>query len=370
MSMETILVWSCLLLAGLGVALSVVLFLHRQGNVAANRLVGVLVLLLSLRLAELAGYWTAFFADVPHLLFTTSAIPFLFGPLLYLYGRTILRRGSRLKWYDPIHALPFVTHAAYLFPFYLMPGDTKREAFAQIALRLDTTVGTGFLVLEGGQTTQLAIYSLATFFLITRATIGRKPTAIARTAWLRKMLALFGIFILIDLVHFIDLAFLGHVYLVWVDVGVVFFQTVVLWSIGYSELTHPELHEKVSELSHDRKQSLLIGEQVRDYLYRLTRAMELDHWYRDASLGMTAVAERLNIPMSHLEELLEDHLQKTFEEFLNEYRVEEATRILSTDESSARDLSDIAQEVGFADLLAFETAFLHATGKTPEEYRS
>lgn len=370
MSIETGLSFICLLVAGLGGVLSGVLFFHREGNIAANRLVGSLVLLFSLRLAEFSAYWTTFFLAAPHLLFTTSAFQFLFGPLLYLYARTILRRGSRLRWFDPLHALPFVIHVVYLLPFYFLPGHVKRDVFDQIALRLDATVGTGFLVTEFLQIAHLAVYSLIAFFLVTRATIGRKP-ALARTSWLRKMLAVFGIFIVIDLVHYIELVFFGHIYSVWADLGVIFFQTLTVMIIGYEELRHPEIHEKVSAVTDgtEHPHSTLTGEQVKDYLYRLTRAMEVDRRYRDSELNLPGLAEHLNIPVDHLSQVLDEHLQEDFADYVDGYRIEEAKQVLTSEDMSVEATLAVALGVGFPDLPSFESAFKKHTGMTPDEFR-
>lgn len=371
MSIEAGLSFICLFTAGLGLVLSAVLFVHHQGNAAANRLMASLVLLYALHLAEFSSYWTSFFLTAPHLLFTTSAFQFLYGPLLYLYARTILRRGSRLRWFDPLHALPFVVHVAYLFPFYLLPGDVKREAFEQITLHLDTTVGAGFLVTEFFQIVHLATYSLAAFFLVTRATIGRKPAALARTSWLRKMLAGFGIFIVIDLVHFMELTFFGHVYIVWADLGVLFFQALVITAIGYAEWRHPEIHEKVSGLTDDtgHTRSTLTGEQVKDYLYRLTRAMEVDRGYRFPNLDLNGLAEKLNMPVDHLSTVLDEHLQESFADFIDGYRIDEAKQKLTSDDTSIEATLAVALGVGFEDLLSFESAFKKHTGMTPDEFR-
>jgi AraC-like DNA-binding protein len=371
MSIEAGISFICLLAAGLGLVLSVGLFFHRQGNIAANRLVASLVLLYSLRLAEFSAYWTPFFLAAPHLLFLTSAFQFLFGPLLYLYARTILRRGSRLQWFDPLHALPFVIHVAYLLPFYFLPGHVKREVFDQIALRLDATVGTGFLVTEFLQIVHLAVYSLIAFFLVTRATIGRKPAALARTSWLRKMLAVFGIFIVIDLVHYIELAFFGHIYIVWADLGVIFLQALTVTTIGYEELRHPEIHEKVSALTDGtgHPHSTLTGEQVKDYLYRLTRAMEVDRRYRNSELSLPVLAEHLNIPVDHLTQVLDEHLQEDFADYVDGYRVDEAKQVLTSDDMSVEATLVVALGVGFQDLPSFESAFKKHTGMTPDEFR-
>lgn len=371
MSIEAGISFICLLAAGLGLVLSVGLFFHRQGNIAANRLVASLVLLYSLRLAEFSAYWTPFFLAAPHLLFLTSAFQFLFGPLLYLYARTILRRGSRLQWFDPLHALPFVIHVAYLLPFYFLPGHVKREVFDQIVLRLDATVGMGFLVTEFLQIVHLAVYSLIAFFLVTRATIGRKPAALARTSWLRKMLAVFGIFIVIDLVHYIELAFFGHIYIVWADLGVMFFQALTVTTIGYEELRHPEIHEKVSALTNGtgHPHSTLTGEQVKDYLYRLTRAMEVDRRYRNSELSLPVLAEHLKIPVDHLTQVLDEHLQEDFADYVDGYRVDEAKQILTSDDRSVEATLAVALGVGFQDLSSFESAFKKHTGMTPDEFR-
>jgi len=362
----------CLLAAGQGVFLSAVLFFHRRGNAAANRLLAALVLLFSLRLAEFSAYWTLFFLNVPELLFTTSAFQFLFGPLLYLYARTILRSGSRLRWFDPLHAIPFVIHVIYLVPFYLLSAAEKQTVFEQTILSLHPKLGAGFMISESSQIIHLAIYSLAAFFLVTRATIGRSSIATIRTSWLRKMLAGFGIFVFLNLLHFLELAFFGYEYIVAVDLGVMFFQAVFVYAIGYASIRHPEIHANVSSKTDGSRyeRSGLTGEQAKDYLYRLTRAMEVDRLYKDSDMSLPILAEKLNLSSHHVSQVLNEQLQMNFYDFLNRYRIEEAKQLLSSSDASESTILAIAMEVGFNTKASFNSAFKKHTRMTPSEFRS
>lgn len=63
----------------------------------------------------------------PHYIRIPAPFHYLFGPSIYLFVRTLLRKERFLKKWDWLHFLPFVLHFIELIPFYLQDTAVKLE---------------------------------------------------------------------------------------------------------------------------------------------------------------------------------------------------------------------------------------------------
>lgn len=108
---------------------------------------------------------------------------------------------------------------------------------------------------------------------------------------------------------------------------------------------------------------------VRECITKLTYLMEVDVLYRDGTLTLHSLAEKLNIPYYQLSQLLNDHLKIKFSDYINRYRVEEAKKILADPPKSKETIQAISVAVGFNTLTAFYKAFKKHTGLTPGDFK-
>jgi AraC-like DNA-binding protein len=67
---------------------------------------------------------------------------------------------------------------------------------------------------------------------------------------------------------------------------------------------------------------------------------------------------------------LNNHLNKSFNEFVNEYRIEEVKKRLVEKGNEHLTISGIALDCGFNSQATFQRAFKHVTGVSPKEYVS
>ena len=87
----------------------------------------------------------------------------------------------------------------------------------------------------------------------------------------------------------------------------------------------------------------------------------------DPLLTMPKLASAVGATPNQLSFVLNQHLGKSFFDFVNEVRVDEASRLLI--EEPNRTILDIATEVGFNSKSTFNQAFKKITGHTPSNYR-
>src|SRR5262245_47817931 len=121
-----------LLGAAQGFFLALILF-ERKRNQTANRVLAFLVSLYSVYLLGVAFYMINYQFSFPHLIGVTEGLPYLFGPLHYLYARLLISAGRRLEKRDWLHFLPFVIFKAYMLPFLLSSAAEKLRFMQNMA---------------------------------------------------------------------------------------------------------------------------------------------------------------------------------------------------------------------------------------------
>jgi ligand-binding sensor domain-containing protein/AraC-like DNA-binding protein len=103
---------------------------------------------------------------------------------------------------------------------------------------------------------------------------------------------------------------------------------------------------------------------------KLTRLMEVEKIYRDESISLQSLAEELSITHHQLSQLLNEKLNKSFSDYINTYRVEEAKKLLRDPKWADRKIISIAFEVGYNTKAAFYNVFKKYTNMTPTQYRN
>ena len=110
-----------------------------------------------------------------------------------------------------------------------------------------------------------------------------------------------------------------------------------------------------------------LRQMARENIEKLRVLMDRDAVYRDQDLSLETLAAQLEILPKHLSQIVNEHLQQSFRDFVNGYRVEEAKRQLREDPQLT--VLGIAHQVGFNANDAFYRAFKKVTGTTPSTYR-
>ncbi len=123
-----------------------------------------------------------------------------------------------------------------------------------------------------------------------------------------------------------------------------------------------------TEVKKERyKKSLLVGRDVAPILNQMIELMESDFLYRDETLTLKTLADRLSVNPHQLSQLLNDKMNTNFSNFVNRYRITEAEKILL--EKPDRPVLAIAFDVGFNNKTSFYDAFSRFNGVSPHKYR-
>jgi AraC-like DNA-binding protein len=102
---------------------------------------------------------------------------------------------------------------------------------------------------------------------------------------------------------------------------------------------------------------------------KLVSLMELDKLFLDNSLTLDVLSDRLNLSRHHTSQLINEYFKVNFFEFVNNYRIAEAIKLLQ-DEKSNLNINQIIYTVGFNNRTSFYNVFKKKTGISPKSYRN
>lgn len=352
-----------------GLFVTGVLLHTSRGHPLANRLLAALILAFSytrflafVNLSELYRVW-------PHLLSTGAPLWYILPPLYYFYVKALV--GQRLRWnrFSSLHALPALAVLLYMFPFYLLPAESKLAMLTAMnqsgEARLTALLFSLFYALQSMAYLQLGIRTLRSQDTTSNSTaVSAQP---AHRSWLRLLFTLMLLFAVFHATVAIA-EFVQNRDLVAMDYLPMAFFTIMVYAIAYLAIQQPEkLFPPPLRLrkppSHE--QSLCEpGEAIK----HLRKIMDAEKPYLDCNLKYSDLAARLGISVRQLSRLLNEELGQNFNDFVNAYRIKEVQARLLDHTNGDHTLLAIALEAGFNSKTSFNRVFKDHTGMTPTEF--
>ena len=103
---------------------------------------------------------------------------------------------------------------------------------------------------------------------------------------------------------------------------------------------------------------------------KLNTLMQIEKIYRREGLTIGALAEAMNEQEYKIRRLINGELGfRNFNDFLNQYRVNEACEILSNPSHDKKTILEIAYGLGYQSIGPFNKAFKEQKGTTPTAFR-
>jgi YesN/AraC family two-component response regulator len=91
--------------------------------------------------------------------------------------------------------------------------------------------------------------------------------------------------------------------------------------------------------------------------------------YIKPDLRITHLSEQLKTNRTYISKMINEEFHMNFNEFVNQYRVEEAKTLLQDPNHRFSTLDEIAEKSGFGSINSFSRIFKEKTGKTPNGFR-
>ena len=356
--------------AAQGFFLALLLF-ERKRNQTANQMLALLVCFYSVYILGVAFYGMNYQQSFPHLIGVTEGLPYLFGPLHYLYVRLLISPSRRLEKRDWLHFLPFMIFKGYMLPFLLFSAAEKLRFLQNMA-----EVGEPFTLIcfEWAMILQGNIYMILSLLLLKRhaKTIKSSFSAIEKInlSWLRNItIGTACIWLLVLILNFLPV--IGLPLTENADLFIAPATSIFIYIMGYLSLRQREVLSGEDDLVRVPKyqKSGLALELAESYLRRLRQFMETKKIFTKSDLTLNELAEGLAIPAHHLSQIINDRLQQNFYDLVNNYRVEEAKKKLLDPAYRHLTILAIGYEVGFSSKSVFNAAFKKHAHMTPSQFK-
>ncbi len=323
-----------------GLLVSAWLFTRKPASLA-SRFLALLLLMISVRIGKSVFlFFSTDLADIYRQVGLSAC--FLIGPCLYFYCRTASSQLNRapLAWrWHSAALLAILLIAGLVFPY----GSNSPE-FNRLMYQIINYSWLIYLLLS----LPLALPAIKTSFRRHSQSANlkaRQNSNILATAWT-------GTFC-------IWLAYFTSSYTSYI-VGALSFSFLLYFSILLA------IYERRGQLP--RYQNKKIHQPVADHLVKqLTKLLETEKRYIDANLTLPQLAKELKISVPQLSQLLNDNLNSSFTHFINQYRIEEAKRLLL--QIPPLSLESVAELSGFNAQSTFYSAFRRQEHTTPAKFR-
>ncbi|WP_190808976.1 AraC family transcriptional regulator [Flagellimonas sp. S3867] len=346
----------------LAFVLAILFFLKSKGDKVANRLLGIYVLLFGYNVFYNVLYWTGelYTQKCIIIVFTSMLAWVLYGPILFFYIRRVVY-GTRFHWKDLVHFLPFLIILLNYSRVYLMAPDTKLELIKnrEIIFHIHYFNQHQSKVIVA----LMFLYFGLIFWQLTKGIISRN-----KTVWLK----------------WISFSYLGYVvafssYFVLSGLGVLktehdyFIGATMIFFISmlaYFGFVQPEVFDgkpmkKIVPIIKYRTTGLTpdFSAELKD---EMEKYMEKDKPYLNSEFRLDDLAAKLNISRHHCSQVINEHFDSTFFNFINSHRIEEAKKMLRGDDNL--NVTDVMYACGFNNRVSFYNAFKKFTGTTPKMF--
>lgn len=354
-----------------GVILAVLLWCNRQGTPLANRLLAALMAILAAACFAIGvplNRWTNFILDLVPLIIIMPV-----GPLIYFYTKTLLSPDFRLGRQQRLQFLPALLDIGkqgiiWVYLIALAMGLTSYEERVWWA------------DLKNGYATLIDIpgwLSLTIYLGVTQRLMSRhKPVNPSSTTesnyhlnWLHSLLSVWFGFQLLWLLFLIPYQLSS-------------FRNALLDKVGYYPLYIPlagliywiglrgYLHTLRNFEPKERKglATSWPAHLVETTLEQLQKAMQGDQLYLDAELSVERVGKHLGLAPKLISAVLNQHLGKSFNSFINEYRVAAVKTKLLDPACQSSTIMGVAYDCGFNSQATFQRAFRAVTGQSPKQF--
>lgn len=347
-------------------------FLSIRGSKAlANRILSVLLVTFSIRIGEIAFYWTSYVQDFPHIYDISTSMPLLFGVLIYFYVKYSQNEQDKIDYNFFIHLVPFAIYLIYLMPFYLQSAEYKLAELNNVT-SLNPSYGIEFYTFRTLKLIHMVIYAVLTIDLI-KAAKEKNLTKQQQNElrWHRYLIIGFIGFISVTGLQTFGIAVSGYKYIIELDSALMITCAFMIYSSIYFTVKNPDIFigtfKKLPISKY--KRSSLTEEKAEKYVKRLVKYMEEEKPYLNADLKLSDLSNSLSIHTHHLSQVINDKLKLSFSDFINRYRINEAKKMLKDSEYDRYTILAISYEVGFKNKASFNSAFKKFTKTTPSEFK-
>ncbi len=353
--------------------LSTILFTDQRRKRKENRYLSLMIIVLIWYLLEFLFIRNRIAIGIDVFYGTRYGSWFLFGPFAFFYFKSITQSNWYLRKFDLLHFIPFLVFAV-LIPVIL--GDVlnhRQVDYGMLSVfdhreKIITSLQYVYSFVFIAQFIHLGYYLFKNLELVNTYT-KELSTQYSNINGNVKWLKVFNISFLVILFFaaiFLYVLLVTDIYRRYLDYIYVFPIGALFYIVSYY-LLNTEWKTTTSTPNIKYAKSTLDTESISMYVEKLEQLMVVQKIYLDKELRLTDLAEKMEMNAHHLSQLINQHFNLSFFDFVNKYRVQEAKAMIEVNPEYT--LLQVAFDAGFNNKTSFVNAFKKFERTTPSTYR-
>jgi len=326
----------------IGLAFGLMLLFVQKGNQAANRILGLILLISVVEMLRVVN--TDIRLELPR-------FSLALGPLIYFYVRSIAKPAYKFRSRDLLHFYPSLTGAMSVI--YDPPGMSWLNTVIQ------------FLVFISVCAYWYAAQKLINDFSLTLKFKGGDRYRL-KLRRLQHLLTGFAFLWSLWIAFYITACFYHDNQSTHLFYPLYLLLAASAIGTAGMVILNPEINAPEDEPCFLKPPSPDTFKQRAGWLKQMMRK---GAYYQDPDLSLPTLAEKLGLTTHELSAVINTVLKQSFNDFVNEYRVADVVRKLQDPAFDQLTLEGIGYDSGFNSPSTFHRAFKRVTGETPAAYK-
>lgn len=351
-----------------GLFLSIAIQLLPNRNTEANKSLSLILIIASILVLGrllLLKHNTYFLWIIASFLDVTI---FLFGPILYTYIRRLIFKESKVFKIHKAHYILPVLHVLY----FIWSQRLSKTEYLNLLTAGDFYIQ--FITIEALGIASVFFYLFISCRLILRFDfLERNQLSYNQkiTTYIKSLLTVIFIFLILWCISFFNYFVFDYYHSYFNYQSMWASMSLLMYSIGFFSLTQPGVFRMpIQEISDSLKENKnrLAKNEIELLKNRIDKEMIINKIYQKHDLNLAYLSELINTTPNNLSWLLNNIYDKSFYEYVNEFRINDFIRKIKDNQHKNHTLIAIAEDVGFNSKSTFNKTFKSVTNKTPSSY--
>ncbi|MEO9511136.1 MAG: AraC family transcriptional regulator [Flavobacteriaceae bacterium] len=302
-----------------------------------------------------------------HLQLVYIAPPFftIWGPTFFLFIKSQTKANFKFKWSFFFHYIPFLALALYfVFVYHIHSPEIKKALLhSNSVYKFSVTSGLSVFI-----SIQVFVYNLISIVTLERFALRNKSgksELLKRIQWNRFMM--YGYFIACIINNIGKVLYASNYleeskdYMIMSGLVFLLYFTTILGNAllgshfgGTSKSVNAQKHAP-HEFEHLKQ--------------KLEHYLKTEKPYLEFNLSLSDLASKIEVSKRFLSNYINTYEHTTFQDYINQYRIKEAKRLIESNLDTAKTILEIVYESGFNSKSAFNMAFKKHTNTTPTKFK-
>lgn len=316
----------------------------------------------------LISHYTETIKISPNLAGLGSSCQFLLGPALYMIIIETTRRKVVLNYKQLVHIIPFVLYIAFFVSQFQILNNASKIKLLQNGFPYSmywNKLGATLMYLH------FTLYGFASLIELSRSSediYKVSSLSIERNIFYLKFLIYDFIIVwgINTISMYVNYGQPWYYVLSVITVLNIFF---IANAVVYQGLKFPETFQDVLIDKPKYEKNPITEAEKEEYITKIKEYMIAKKPYLNPTLSLPDLAKELKMPSFVLSQVLNIMAKQNFYEFVNNYRIEESKRLLTSSAKNGKTILEILYQSGFNSKSVFNSAFRKYTSMTPSEFK-